>query len=535
MDPKHDDLMKSISTIRSQAAGLMFDHLPINYAWIDRDGICRDCNQRVLDIFELSDISEFIGHHVREFVDETTWQNSLQVMNQNKSLIKEEYHLPGTHKEIIYLSIKSPIHDKNQNVIGVLTIAVDITERKRMEHAVTENLTQLRTEFIQNMQHDIRTPISGIIGGISTIIDQLQQLLANTPSNEVKNMHELAILIAKATSQIHFFLNDAIDFDNIDYITRPVQNKKFELIKLAQSIIDTEALAAKAKGITLLLNIDPELPQVIKGDEYRLQRILLNLVSNAVKFTQQGMVELKVQLQKIEDKRILITFVVSDTGIGMPENKLDFIFEKFTRIAPVEQGLYEGNGLGLFRVKQFLDAIGGEIDVESELGKGTSFYLTIPFSKPLVNAIITTRFDNKQNTLQPTSQAVLANTQNMQLPIFDLEKTKQIISDDPQYIAELMQMTLITLTQEIATLKKAQRELEFKTACFSIHNLISICAYCTLPRFEHAIKTLQSAIKADGIPQTPTALFNEVYDQAALAEKILGSVKTSDKVVDFQL
>ncbi|QLH43983.1 MAG: GHKL domain-containing protein [Coxiellaceae bacterium] len=157
--------------------------------------------------------------------------------------------------------------------------------------------------------------------------------------------------------------------------------EKFNLSQLITSTINIELPAAKHKELTLTVDFDNNIPPVLIGDDYRLQRILINLLSNAIKFTHKGSVKLVVEQSVRENNNLIILkFIVEDTGIGIPIEKQNFIYEKFARISPSNKGIYEGAGLGLSIVKQFIEEMEGEIDLESEIDKGSKFICTIPLN-----------------------------------------------------------------------------------------------------------------------------------------------------------
>lgn len=310
--------------------------------------------------------------------------DDLQVMETGipKLNIEETQTLKDGEQRYL-LTNKVPLYNNNE-VIGILGIYTDITELKKTQQALlkskekAEAANQLKTEFIQNMQHDIRTPVSGLISGLEILqenIDKFQELPDNKHYEHVK---DIANLTEKAAKQIQLFLNDVIDFENIDYLTRPIQKKQVELKQLIDGIINAEFLAAKTKGIALQAHIDNDVPEMVYGDEYRLRRILLNLIGNAVKFTNDGRVDLMVKIQKQELDKVHIKFTIADTGVGIPYDKLNTIFEKYTRVTPTNQNQYQGLGLGLYRVKSFIESLDGQIAVESEVNHGTRFYVTLP-------------------------------------------------------------------------------------------------------------------------------------------------------------
>ena len=226
------------------------------------------------------------------------------------------------------------------------------------------------------MEHDIRTPFNGVWG--------LANYLWQHETEEQKK--EFLGDITNCAKELLDYCNGILDFSKIEQRSLPLLEKKFNSRKLLDSTMAIEMPPAKLKKLELTLDCDDKVPVVLVGDQYRLQRILINLVSNAVKFTQHGFVKLCVQLVKqLDDKNIIIRFIIEDSGIGIPQEKQDFIYEKFARVTPSNKGAYKGIGLGLRIVKQFIEEMGGEIDLRSEQGKGSTFICTLPFKLPLVS------------------------------------------------------------------------------------------------------------------------------------------------------
>lgn len=149
-----------------------------------------------------------------------------------------------------------------------------------------------------------------------------------------------------------------------------------------------EALAAEAKKLNIICEYAEDVPYILIGDSYRLQRILLNLTSNAIKFTQEGYVKIKIKLaKKVDDKKLVLRISIEDSGIGIPKELQINVYEKFNRLNPSNQGFYKGAGLGLSIVKQFISEMGGEIDLKSEVNIGSIFMCTLPFDLPLIDEI----------------------------------------------------------------------------------------------------------------------------------------------------
>ncbi len=306
-------------------------------------------------------------------------QEILQSGVPKTNIEEKQRQLDG--KDMFLLTSKVPLYDRDK-ISGVLGIYVDITNLKEAEQALrierdkAETANRLKSDFILNMQHDIRTPISGIYG--------MTELLAThmaVPSDIRSHLNE----IAHAAKELLDYCNEILNFAQVEYGSRPVLHQPFSLKALIRSILQMQIPATRLKKIRLSVHYGKSLPDVVLGDVYRIQRVLINLISNAIKFTTQGYVKIHVRAEKrVHAKReIVIRFSIRDSGIGIPAEKIDLIYEKFSKVIPSNKGLYKGSGLGLKIVKQFIEEMGGDIAVNSQINKGTTFQVFLPLTTPL--------------------------------------------------------------------------------------------------------------------------------------------------------
>ena len=360
------------------------EKMPGNVWWKNKDLVYLGCNDRVLKVLGLTR-AEFIGK-----TDDTLWnkeiaahlkQADIRVLKTGKAIHLEETIVDKNGKRAIMLTNKSPLYDAHNKIIGIVGTSTDISARKLMEkklHEVNEELTaagQAKSQFITNMEHDIRTPAAGIAA--------LTTMLTDSETDPVKK--EKLGLLANAAQQLLSVLSEILEFHHIDYGQTPILEKRFSLQKIIQNVVNLETPAAKMKDIILESKIAANIPEFLIGDDFRIYRILLNLIGNSVKFTKKGKISINVSIAENNKKEMTIKILISDTGIGIPKDKQNEIFEKFSRVNPSNEGRYTGSGLGLRVVKQFITEIGAEIDLKSELGKGTTFTCLIPFTKCLAN------------------------------------------------------------------------------------------------------------------------------------------------------
>lgn len=354
--------------------------------WKNRKSEYMGCNELLAKFSRLRSPADIIGKTDYDFewgkeqADQFVHDDQ-QVMQTGKNLITE-HELPAKREDGRNLYVrteKMPFYDKEGKIAGVLAIAVDITDQKELEHKLkeeknkAEQANQVKTEFMRNMEHDIRTPFNGVWG--------MANYLAEIEEDPKKK--EYLTDITQCAKELLDYCNSILDFSKIEAGALPVLEKKFDLEKVIEGIIKVELPAATHKKLKLISKYAPDMPKIVIGDGYRLHRILINLISNSIKFTMEGYIELSIAVIKKSEHSVLIRFIVEDTGIGIPEDKQEFIFEKFSRLSQSNKGFYKGLGLGLRVVKQFMHEMNGEIDIVSEVNKGTQFICTLPFKLPL--------------------------------------------------------------------------------------------------------------------------------------------------------
>ena len=388
--------------------------MPGHVYWMGKNNTYLGCNEEHAKSAELSSQKEIVGRTNYDlpwaYNAENLHELNNKVMKTGKIYTAEEPAILANNREALFLTKKTPLRNSKGQIIGVLGISFDITERKKAKEMLEESKDQLekalkkaneiKTQFITNMEHDLRTPASGMAS--------LTEMLMLKEVDETKKS-DLA-LVANAGKQLLKVLNDILEFNHISSDAFPKFKKKFNLRNLILSIIDLEQPAAKVKNLAVEVIVSKNLDFHVFGDEFRLNRILVNLISNAIKFTSTGFVRIEAEfLEEKTDREIILKLSIEDSGLGIPQAKLDLIYEKFFRITPSNQGIYSGSGLGLHIVKKFIDEMGGQITAHSELNRGTKFTFTIPFELSFSNGFGDERKLSAKNGMLPQTNLTSAN------------------------------------------------------------------------------------------------------------------------------
>ena len=352
----------------------------------DKKGIYRSCNKAMVEALGLKVKDDIIGKNDYEL----PWSEQAENLVRNDEEVMLTGQIQEGKEEVVriadgslhtFLVTKAPLYNLQGKIVGTVGCSVDITHIKELEQALraakeaAEAGNAAKTEFLSNMRHDIRTPLAGIVGFAELLKSELKDpQVQEYADNLVASSHALLELMDEVLEAVRVSSGEI-----------PLLKKKFALRETFEKIIDLYLAKAHQKGIELRLNLDPTLPSYVVGDKIRLHRIVLELVGNALNFTDQGHVILSVDKAKQEETKLILKVTVSDTGIGIPKEKQQEIYIQFKRLTPSYQGIYKGIGLGLYVVRQFIDELSGEIYVESEPHHGSCFTCLIPLQCPLLD------------------------------------------------------------------------------------------------------------------------------------------------------
>ncbi|WP_167855459.1 ATP-binding protein [Hymenobacter fodinae] len=285
----------------------------------------------------------------------------------NASASFEECYQLKDGQTVWYYTTKSPLL-RSDGSRYLLTYSSDITDLKRA-YRVAEDSVQAKQTFVATMSHEIRTPLHGVMG--------LTELLKKGPLTNEQN--DYVEMIQSSTENLLVIINDILDYAKIESGTIVLENIPFDISKTVQDAARSLSFKIAEKGLLLhIVNLNEKLPQA-QGDPFRLHQVLVNLISNAIKFTQQGIITITIDARPALNGTLPVTFSVADTGIGIHPDNLQQIFNSFQQADSSIPRLYGGTGLGLTICKNIVELQGGQIGVRSELGQGSCFYFTIPY------------------------------------------------------------------------------------------------------------------------------------------------------------
>ena len=343
----------------------------------DLDGSYLVTNKQFKETFKVND-DKVIGKTAFNFLNP---EQAKRVTNYDKEVIRTCKHVEleeiiempdGKHH---FLVTKFPLLDAQNKIYGLSGIGTDITERVRYEEQliqakkIAEDAKKMQEQFLANMSHEIRTPMNGIQG--------MTDLLLETQLSE--EQVDFTKTIKRSSDSLLVIINDILDFSKIQAGKLTIEKIDFKLVEVVENLKVIFRHRLQEKKLSFKFDVDQNVPSILNGDPYRLNQILVNLLGNAIKFTHNGGITIKVSIQKRSAAEAVLNFIITDTGIGIQADKIKEIFESFTQASIETSRKYGGTGLGLAITKQLLELQGGSISAESEINTGTTFRFLIPY------------------------------------------------------------------------------------------------------------------------------------------------------------
>ena len=364
----------------------LMDNLPDSIYFKDFDSRFLKVSRAQLHQFSIASQAEIVGKSDADIFSQehavAARKDELEIMRTGVPIVnKIERETWADAPDTWASTTKMPLLDNQGNIIGTFGISRDVTRQVRTEEELrsakeeADQANRAKSDFLANMSHEIRTPMNAVIG--------ISELLLDTELTTFQREY-LAMVLSSGESLL-LLINDILDFSKIEAGKLKLKEESFDLCNVMGDTIRTLAVRAHTKNLELAFSVAPEVPEFVIGDRHRLRQIIVNLLGNAIKFTDQGEVVLEITLVEKTEEEALIKVAVHDTGIGIDNAQHEQIFCAFEQADGSSTRSYGGTGLGLAICKSLVELMQGEIGVESKIGQGSTFFFTARLKISKVN------------------------------------------------------------------------------------------------------------------------------------------------------
>ncbi len=427
---------------------LVLDTIPIRVFWKDTNLLYLGCNKYFANDAGFTSSEQLVGKSDYDM----GWRDQADLYRADDRRVIESgeaqlyYEEPQTTPDgdTIWLrTSKIPLRDSSGQIIGVLGSYENITQRKQVELELENTriealrASEAKSMFLANMSHEIRTPMNAILGMMHLAI---QSGLDPSQADYIRKAQYSAESLLR-------IINDILDFSKIEAGKLVLENKNFEVMAVIDNVINLTRLKAEEKGISIDIDVEQAIPDYLNGDPVRLGQILINLTSNAVKFSRDGgHVSIRVRLLEADADRVVLEFSITDQGIGMSEEQLDRLFQSFSQADASTSRQYGGTGLGLAISRQLTQMMGGDIHVQSEESVGSTFYFNVAL-KPADSNYVDAEMDAR-------------NDKTLQQAITRLAGARVLLVEDNDLNQELVRELLRYENIEVDSAENGQQALE---------------------------------------------------------------------------
>lgn len=455
------------------------------------DGEITYVNHTLCQMMKERSVEAVCGHDFSRYYSAETstyfQQEIMPLLRENNQWTGELPLLTATGETIPTLENLFVIRDEQGKARFFGNVITDITLQKKTEQILqeaknqAEQANQSKSEFLANMSHEIRSPLNAVTG--------MTYLLQKTPLTT--RQQDYLNIILSSSSTLLGVINDILDFSKIEAGRLEIEQTRFFLEDVFKNLSSLESLRASQKELEIVFSIDKNIPQAVVGDPLRLGQILINLTSNAIKFTEQGQIVVSVVPVSLSGGRIKLCFSVQDTGIGIEQNKAAQLFEPFTQADGSTTRQYGGTGLGLAICKQLVELMGGSIGVESEIGHGSRFYFDIEFARA---------DDEGEMPLLPSP---------------DLSGIRVLVADDNAVARETLQAMLESFSFNVSAVSsgaEALAELERACGAGSDGHYDLVLMDWKMPGMD-GLEASRLIQQSDWLPQLPTVIMVTAYSR----------------------